>query len=77
LALEARQEAEQALVAATAALGETLQKLLAEGVPAERAAALLELDIAEVRRLTKAADRPAATAAKPADGAGVVPDRPS
>jgi hypothetical protein len=70
LALEARQEAEQALVAATAALGETLQKLLAEGVPAERAAALLELDIAEVRRLTKAADRPAATAAKPADGAG-------
>ncbi|HEV7896911.1 MAG TPA: hypothetical protein VGP31_03595, partial [Planosporangium sp.] len=44
VALEARQEVEQALVAATAALGETLQKLLAEGVPAERAAALLELD---------------------------------
>ena len=49
MALEARSEAEQALAAATAALGETLSSLLAEDVPAERAAALLELDTAEER----------------------------
>ena len=65
VALEARSEAEQALAAATAALGETLRTLLAEDVPAERAAALLELDTAEVRRLTKAPDRPSPAAAKP------------
>jgi hypothetical protein len=71
VALEARSEAEQALAAAaaaaaaTAALGETLRTLLAEDVPAERAAALLELDTAEVRRLTKTADRPSPAAAKP------------
>ena len=65
VALETRSEAEQALAAATAALGETLFTLLAEGVPAERAAALLELDTAEVRRLMKAADRPSPAAAKP------------
>ena len=64
VALEAQSEAEQALAVATATLGDTLRTLLAEDVPAERAAALLELDIAEVRRLTKAADRPSPTAAK-------------
>ena len=57
VALEARNEAERALATATAALGETLSSLLAEDVPAERAAALLELDTAEVRRLTKATER--------------------
>ena len=46
-------------------LGETLRTLLAEDVPAERAAALLELDTALVRRLTKAADRPSLAAGKP------------
>ena len=65
VALEARREAEQALQAATAALAETLRTLLAEDVPAERAAALLELDTAEVRRLTKMTERPAATPARP------------
>ena len=65
VALEARSEAEQALVVATAALGETLRTLLAEDVSAERAAALLELDTAEVRRLAKAADRPSPAPAKP------------
>lgn len=65
VALEARGEAAQALAVATAALGETLRTLLAEDVPAERAAALLKLDTAEVRRLTKAADRPSPAAAKP------------
>ena len=57
VALEARREAEQALQAATAALGETLRTLLAEDVSTERAAALLELDTAEVRRLTKTTRR--------------------
>jgi hypothetical protein len=64
-ALEARSEAEQALQAATATFAETLHTLLAEDVPTERAAALLELDPAEVRRLTKAAYRPSPAAAKP------------
>jgi electron transfer flavoprotein alpha subunit len=64
VALEARSEAEQALAAATAALGESLRTLMAEDVPAERAAALLELDAAEVRRLTKMTERPAAATAK-------------
>ena len=63
VALEARSEAEQAL--STAALGATLRTLLAEDVSAERAAALLELDTAEVRRLTKTTERPAATPVKP------------
>lgn len=62
VALEVRSEVEQAL--ATAALGETLRTLLAEDVSAERAAALLELDTAEVRRLTKAADRSSPAAEK-------------
>ena len=74
VALEARSQAEQALAVATAALGETLRTLLAEDVPAERAAALLELDTAEVRRLTKTTERPAAPA-KPV--ATEVPDRRS
>ena len=65
VALEARSEAEQALAVATAALVETLRTLLAEDVPVERAAALLELDTAEVRRLTKTTDRPAATQGTP------------
>lgn len=64
VALEARREAEQALAVATAALGQTLRTLLAKDVTAERAAALLELDTAEVRRLTKAAARPAAPPSK-------------
>jgi hypothetical protein len=64
VALEARSEAEQALAAATAELGERLRRLLAEDVPAERAAALLELDIAEVRRLTKAIERAPRTPAE-------------
>ncbi|WP_092195864.1 hypothetical protein [Blastococcus tunisiensis] len=65
VALEARREAEQGLQAATATLAETLRALLAEDVSAERAAALLELDTAEIRRLTKTADRPSPAAAKP------------
>ena len=60
VALEARREAEQGLQAATATLAETLRASLAEDVSAERAAALLEMDTADVRRLTKMTERPAA-----------------
>lgn len=48
VALEARREAAQGLQAATATLAETLRALLVEDVLAERAAALLEMDTAEV-----------------------------
>ncbi|PZS22895.1 MAG: hypothetical protein DLM61_24955 [Pseudonocardiales bacterium] len=61
VALEARADAERALEAATGLVGEALKVLLAVDVPAEKAAALLELDVAEVRRLVKAA---------PADSSG-------
>ena len=54
VALDARGEAEAAVAAATAELGVAVRKLLEEDVSAERAAALLELDVAEVRRLSKA-----------------------
>lgn len=65
VALEARREAEQGLEEAAATLAETRRALMAEDVPPERAAALLELDAAEVRRLTKTTERPAFTPAKP------------
>jgi hypothetical protein len=55
VALEIRGEAERALEAATGHVGEALKVLLAEDVSAEKAAALLELDVTEVRRLVKAA----------------------
>lgn len=55
VALEVRGEAKLALYAATGQVGEALKMLLAEDVSAEKAAALLELDVTEVRRLVKAA----------------------
>lgn len=55
VALELRAEAERALESATSQVGEMLKVLLVEDVSAERAAALLELDVAEVRRFVKAA----------------------
>jgi hypothetical protein len=54
VALDARAEAQEAVEAATAQLGTAVRKLLAEEVTAEKVAALLELDMAEVRRLSKA-----------------------
>jgi len=68
VALEGRAEAERALEAATGQVGESLKVLLAEDVPAEKAAALLELDVTEVRRLVKAA---------PAEAGGPQPGRES
>lgn len=55
IALEIRAEAEQALEAATGQVGVALRHLIAEDVSADRAAALLELDVVEVRRLARVA----------------------
>jgi hypothetical protein len=54
VALAARAEAEDAVAAATGELGVAVRKLLEEDVTSERAAALLEIDVAEVRRVSKA-----------------------
>jgi DNA-directed RNA polymerase specialized sigma24 family protein len=55
IALEVRADAARALESATSQLGEALKLLLAEDVSTEKAAALLELDATEVRRLVRAA----------------------
>jgi hypothetical protein len=68
VALEGRADAERALEIATSQAGEALKVLLAEDVPAEKAGALLELDVTEVRRLVKAA---------PAEVAATQPGRES
>jgi DNA-directed RNA polymerase specialized sigma24 family protein len=51
--LEIRADAERALESATRQLGEALKLLLAEDVSTEKAAALLEMDATEVRRLVR------------------------
>ncbi len=55
IALEVRADAERALESATGQLGKALKLLLAEDVSTDKAAALLELEATEVRRLAKAA----------------------
>lgn len=55
VALEVRADAERALESATCQLGKALKLLLAENVSTDKAAALLELEATEVRRLAKAA----------------------
>ncbi len=61
IAVEGLAEAEDARTAASVAVGEALRELLAEDVSPERAAALVEVDVSEVRRLSKvAADASAA-----------------
>jgi hypothetical protein len=66
VALEALARAEAARDAAAAAVGDAVRDLLEEDVSPERAAALLELDVAEVRRLSKvtASELSAATGGK-------------
>jgi hypothetical protein len=54
VAFEFRGDAERALESATSLAGEALKVLLAGDVTIEKAAALLERDITEVRRLVKA-----------------------
>lgn len=77
--LDRRREVEEALAEANAQLGDALRRVLAEDVPAERAAALCDLDPLEVRRLSRPPARERsgggpeeAGAARPteADGAG-------
>jgi hypothetical protein len=57
VALEARKAAELLLREATEGLADALRRLVSQDVSIERAAALLELDAREVRRLTKLAVR--------------------
>jgi DNA-directed RNA polymerase specialized sigma24 family protein len=58
--LEQRAEAEQTIAATNAAIGEALTRLAGEGLSVEAVAELLELDVAEVRRLSRmAASTPA------------------
>lgn len=54
LAFERRDDAERALVAAQAEVGESVRQILAEGVSLDRAAALLDVDPSEVRQMMKA-----------------------
>jgi DNA-directed RNA polymerase specialized sigma24 family protein len=69
LSLELRTDADRALQSANDGLGQALRSLLEEDVSIERAAALLELDATEVRRLTKHA-APSTTGAEPRPAAG-------
>ena len=65
------------LESATCQLGKALKVLLAEDVSTDKAAALLELEATEVRRLVRAAspdDRDADARRQPAGTGGVVPD---
>lgn len=61
--LEQRAEAEAAILAANAAIGAAPIRLTAEGLNVEAVAHLLELDVAEVGRLSRAAGNGAAGAA--------------
>ena len=55
LALEGRAEAQRALDAAGVEVGESMRVVLGDGVGVDRAAALLDLDASEVRRLLRTA----------------------
>jgi DNA-directed RNA polymerase specialized sigma24 family protein len=69
VALEVRSGAERSLGSATSKVGEALKLLLAEDVSVDRAAALLELDVSEVRRLVKPAPvRGGESVARPQSG---------
>jgi hypothetical protein len=66
VALEARVAAEAALDAAGSQVGNALRLLIGENVSVDRAAALVEIDAAEVRRLVRTATR--ASVASPGPG---------
>ena len=55
VALDTRKDAERSLREATEGLADALRRLVGQEVSIERAAALLELDATEVRRLTRTA----------------------
>lgn len=72
VALQGRDDAERALEAARAEVRGSLRKILAEDVSVERAAALLDVDVTEVRRLIKAAPTDTDTASGSAKQGGSV-----
>jgi DNA-directed RNA polymerase specialized sigma24 family protein len=72
IALEVRVDAERALESATCQLGKALKLLLAEDVSTDKAAALLELEATEVRRLAKAASSDDEDADAQHQSAGIV-----
>jgi hypothetical protein len=74
VALEGLAKAEAARDTAAVAVGDAVRELLDEDVSPERVASLLELDVAEVRRLSKVT-APEPPAAK--DGKGVALERRS
>jgi hypothetical protein len=63
LALDVRSAAERDLAAATAELAAAVQALFGEGVGVDRVAALLEVEVADIRRLAKLPAASASTAA--------------
>jgi hypothetical protein len=65
VALEARAAAEAAWDAAGSRVGNTLRLLIAEDVSVDRAAALVEIDAAEVRRLVRTATGTSAASSGP------------
>jgi peptidoglycan hydrolase CwlO-like protein len=69
VALGRYEDAVAALDEATAEVGDAVRTLMAEDVDADRAAALLELDAAEVRRFAKAAAEKPAASSKTGSGA--------
>lgn len=66
VALGRYEKAVAAVEDATADVGAAVRTLMAQDVDVDRAAALLELDAAEVRRFAKAAPEAAPSATKPA-----------
>jgi DNA-directed RNA polymerase specialized sigma24 family protein len=79
IALEVRADAERALESATKKLGEALKLLLAEDLSTDRAAALLELEATEVRRLVRSVSTDAGESNSPRQSAAaatvtVLPD---
>lgn len=71
VALDGLAEAEAGREAAAAKVREAVREMLAEDLTAERAAALLDIDVSDVRRLTRAAPTDASepsrkTTARPA-----------
>jgi hypothetical protein len=66
--LEERAEAEQTIAATNAVIGEALTRLACEGLSVDAIAELLELEVAEIRRLSRtAANAPGAVAAEDRD----------
>jgi hypothetical protein len=75
--LEGLAEAEAARDTAAAVVGEAVRALLAEDVTPERAAALLDVDVTEVRRLSRVAVVEPPATVKPSSKAGAAATAPA